>query len=214
MFETQGESVHGTTLSPLLIENLILPPVLLYSTYPRSSIETNGPTPSPHGILIICSNSILRTTAPLKKWSIHSNGSSTQTFSVGGTASRFFLPQVEGTLGVSFLNFAPATTASPVLLVQAGPTYNLNSDIENSFFATVQAGIMWWNFTGSTPNITVFHYLAGVGKRFQIVDHVTWSPEFSVSGNPEATSTNSNGSNTLYSTFTWTISLFQFSVIF
>ena len=68
-----------------------------------------------------------------------------------------------------------------------GPTFNFLGSPENACFVTTQAGVM---LTGNGPdreNATNFAYFLGLGRRVEIVKHVTWKPEIALTGNTEST---------------------------
>ena len=74
------------------------------------------------------------------------------------------------------------------------PTLNFSNDVENSFFAEVRAGVTL-SYAGSlAPNSTLFAYLVGVGKRFEITSHVAYMPEIIYSGTTSNDTTPSVGS--------------------
>lgn len=122
----------------------------------------------------------------------------TQTVEVGATARLSY---------VSSSAFAP-TAFSTQLLV--GPTLNFSEDVLNSFFVTAQAGLKIYYSSVSSNTYLPLALMGGIGRRVQLVQNVTWTPEFAVYGNP---STEANG-RTLSSIISYELRLIQLSVLF
>ena len=106
-----------------------------------------------------------------------------QTYSVSGDLDYFMLPQVEFGTRASFGMVHQSGVTTTGLYVLLGPTYNFSSDIENSPFVQARAGI-YTVYTGtSSPNSTAFAYMAALGKRFELVRHISFMPEVVFVGN-------------------------------
>lgn len=67
-------------------------------------------------------------------------------------------------------------------LLLGGVNYSFLGDtIKNSFFVEVQFGANRLS-NGVTAASTNFAWAAGVGKRFQLTESITWNPQFEVTG--------------------------------
>lgn len=65
------------------------------------------------------------------------------------------------------------------LLLTVGPTYNFKAnDLENSFFAGLQAGVITYFYSGS--NTTNGVVAIEGGKHFKLIEGVTYSPSINV----------------------------------
>lgn len=144
------------------------------------------------------------------------NNSSNQNFFIGSRASRFFLDQLAGFADVSFNSFSsnPGAT-NTVFSLAVGPQYNFCADIQNSFYALAGIGVQTVSSGAASATTNAFKYLFGVGKRFELLEHVVWSPEFNLSGNGSASTTDYSGNPAItQSTLNWSVRLFQFSILF
>jgi hypothetical protein len=123
----------------------------------------------------------------------------------------FVAPQWEvgGRIGFTATSGGNASMWRTSATVTVGPTFNLCKDAANTFFATAQIGLGFYNFADSGNSYLPMAFLAGIGRRIGIVDHVTWSPEFTFSGRVRAT----NGSSYLSGLTDYELRLFQFSVL-
>jgi hypothetical protein len=98
--------------------------------------------------------------------------------------------------------------------LKVGPTFNFMGTPENAMFVTGQIGILM-NGNGSSPsapNSTQLAYTLGVGRRVEIVKHVTWSPEVAIVG--VAKNTDSTTGIVAPSTTQIQVIPFQFSLLF
>jgi hypothetical protein len=127
--------------------------------------------------------------------------------------------ELGGTVAFNSLSGNGNTTKKFAITV--GPTFNFFGTPENAFFVTLQAGVQLTGLGSTTdgngntinlPNFTQFAYLAGIGKRIEIVKHVTWTPEVTLTGvlkNTDQASGSVDPSSTSFN-----IIPFQFSVLF
>ena len=107
-------------------------------------------------------------------------GTTTTNINVWGATAQRFAPSVGYNLGggwellvtPSFLSSAAATTTT-TWAIQAGVAYNFMGAWDDSMFVGAQAGIAGTSAATSSSNF-VWNVMAG--KRFKIVDHVTYAP--------------------------------------
>lgn len=127
-----------------------------------------------------------------------------QTYSVSGDLDYFLMPQVEfGTRAAFGVNHQSGVTTT-ALYVLLGPTYNFSTDIENSPFIQARAGILTVYTGTASPNSTAFAYMVALGKRFELVRHISFMPEVAFIGN--------GSSANAAATHAWMIIPVQFSL--
>jgi len=73
------------------------------------------------------------------------------------------------------------------LSLLVGPTFNFMGSPENACFLTTQVGVLLTGNGNLAPNATQFDYFIGVGRRVEIVKHVTWKPEIAFTGTAKNT---------------------------
>jgi hypothetical protein len=95
---------------------------------------------------------------------------------------------------------------------QVGPTFNFMGTPENAMFLTGQIGVLLTGNGNNNPNSTQLAYTVGVGRRVEIVKHVTWSPEVAIVG--VAKNTDSTTGIVTPSSTNVEVIPFQFSLLF
>jgi hypothetical protein len=110
----------------------------------------------------------------------YDDGGTRNNISFSGGASYFLSQAWELGVAVSFDNNNNEGLTTTSTRLSVGPTFNFLGAPEKSFFVHLRAGIFLYD--RPTNNYSSFLYIVGVGHRFEIVSHVTWSPEFVFSG--------------------------------
>jgi len=110
----------------------------------------------------------------------YDDGGTRNDISLSGSASYFLSQAWELGVGVSISNENDGGLVTTSTRLSIGPTFNFLGTPEKSFFVQLRAGIFLYD--RPTNNYSSFLYSVGVGHRFEIVSHVTWSPEFIFSG--------------------------------
>jgi hypothetical protein len=105
--------------------------------------------------------------------------------------------QVGGFLGSSIFS------GGSVWSLSVGPTYNFNADIESSFYAGAKLGVISYHFDRRNSDEDTFA-MVEFGKRFKLMENVSYSPAINVSKNLESNSADPS----------FSLALFQLSVIF
>jgi hypothetical protein len=138
-------------------------------------------------------------------------GQSTRSFTINGEAAYFVAPQVEVGVNLTILAFNASASTSSVFTAMVGPTYNFCEDVSNSFYAKAYIGLGEFYNGTLGPNFSKVSYEFAVGKRFEIIPHVTYKPEIAYIG---------TGSGTLVTdgdvpaTHNWAVIPFQFALLF
>jgi hypothetical protein len=111
-----------------------------------------------------------------------SGGQGSHNWNVAGGVGYFFnsMYELDGTVGFTDTSALGNETRNFSVLV--GPTFNFMGAPENAVFVTLNAGVSLTGGGNNSPNFAQFAYLAGVGKRIEIVKHVTWKPELTFNG--------------------------------
>jgi hypothetical protein len=139
-------------------------------------------------------------------------GNGSHSWSLGTGTSYFFnnMYELGGTL--AFADASANGLEARAFGLTVGPTFNFMGTPENAMFVTLQAGVLLIGRGNSGPNSTQFAYLVGVGRRVEIVKHITWSPEVTFSG--QAKNTDSTTGFVTASSTSLGIIPFQFSLLF
>ena len=136
--------------------------------------------------------------------SFGSSTSSDVSIDLSFTGGYFLNPQWELLLGVH-TQVITASDGNTIFTPRAGLEYNFSEDTSNSLFIGALAGPSIEEIASSGNNYVVLSYWIHAGKRFALVDHVSWAPEVFVSGHSSG-STTSGGTQ-------WELgSLMQFGV--
>jgi len=113
---------------------------------------------------------------------VTTNAQGSHSWNVSGGMGYFFNNMYELGGNVSFNDGSQNGSETRAFSLTVGPTFNFMGAPENAFFVTLQAGVLLIGQGQAGPNFTQFEYLAGFGKRIEIVKHVTWTPEVSLVG--------------------------------
>lgn len=109
----------------------------------------------------------------------------------------------KGGLQVGTLVGAAIFSGGSFLTLAAGPTYNFNADIENSFFAGAKVGFITAHFDAAS-SVTDTFMTADIGKRFKLMENVSYTPGVTVTKMLEENSADPS----------FSINLFRLSIIF
>jgi hypothetical protein len=144
------------------------------------------------------------------------DGSNTTSLSIGTRVTQFFTQQVAEFASAGFVWSGASNSGANVtsFSLVVGPEFNFSRDTQNSFYVLAGGGLMSVN-TGTPNSLTnyAFKYLVGLGRRVQIIEHVTWSPEFQLGGYTGSTATDGSNISTLNSSVGWGFVPINFSVI-
>lgn len=141
---------------------------------------------------------------------------SSESFEANVRASRFILDRLAVFAQPYFEHFSPKSGSSRrSFSFLVGPQYSFDADIQNAFYAFAGIGLRNFHSTELSLSTTALKYSVGLGKRFELFEHVYWSPELNFvkygraeGSNPaESTTLISHGSNN------WVLRLFQFGIL-
>jgi hypothetical protein len=103
------------------------------------------------------------------------SGSNTTTTTISGMVGYFLKDGFEVLVSPYVGVFSGSGTQTSLGLL-VGPEYNFNkSDVGDSFYAALQAGITFESESGGFSSST-FEATAIIGRRFEMLEHICWSP--------------------------------------
>ncbi len=143
------------------------------------------------------------------------NQKGTRSLSLDTLVGYFVMPdQLEVNLGLNASVTNDGSTTSTITPA-IGLTYNFMDKPANAVYLRGLVGDLMTNNGSADPNYSQFMFKFALGKRFEIVHHVSWAPELSYSHYGSTTYTPTGGSETkINSIGVWTLTPFQFTVLF
>ena len=124
---------------------------------------------------------VLGQNGPLGGVTIISGSSSTvTTVGLGGGIGFIASPTLEIMINPSLTLVSTSGQNVSIFGLTAGPVFNFIEPIENSPFIYVGPGLSLVSFGGNST--TGFQFVVAAGKRFQLGDRISYSPQVSFSG--------------------------------
>jgi opacity protein-like surface antigen len=137
----------------------------------------------------------------------------TNVFGIGALAGYFFDANWEAQAQLGYYNVS--NDNGHTLTFSVGPTYNFGMNPEDAVYLGAQIGIDSFNGGGTNSTTTTrFQWEVHAGKRFSLMEHVTWSPEIEYAHVSDKTDTVGTTTTKTYGNQSWNFKIIQFTFLF